>query len=163
MITRGRWLAAATVAAAAVVRSASALAALEPTTPPGPDARPAGDVQRALLRALLAFDDASFPPIDVEHVEARIAVTGDPLANPKYRAAILALDRTGPFPGGAGSFTALSLADARTVVQRWFDSDAVAQRHFIRDVKKVAMIAVYSDPAAWPAIGYAGPFDPSLR
>jgi len=120
-------------------------------------------VQRALLRALLAFDDPAFPRIDIAYVEARIAAIADPLADPRYRAGLLAFDRAGPFPGGGDSFAALALADARAVVARWFDSDAVEQRRFIRDVKQFAMIAVYSDPTVWPAIGYAGPFEPRLR
>jgi hypothetical protein len=142
------------------VRSASALAA---TASPLPAPVPAEDVQRALLRALLAFDDPAFPRIDVAHVEARLAAIADPLADARYRAGLLAFDRAAPFPGGGASFAALALADARAVVQRWFDSDAVEQRRFVRDVKQLAMIAVYSDPAVWPAIGYAGPFEPRLR
>lgn len=115
------------------------------------------------MSALLAFDDPAFAQVDVAHVEARIAAIANPLADPRYRAGLAAFDRAGPFPGFAVSFTSLSLSDARAVVQRWFDSDAVEQRAFIRDVKQLAMIAVYSDPAVWPAIGYAGPFEPRLR
>ena len=142
------------------MRSASALAAGDARSPePGP----AADVQSALLRALLAFDDPAFPGIDVAHVEARIAAIADPLADPRYRAGLLAFDRGGPFPGGGATFASLALADARAVVQRWFDSDHVAERRFIRDVKQLAMIAVYSDQNVWPAIGYDGPFEPRLR
>jgi hypothetical protein len=142
------------------VRSASALAA---AGSPSPEPGHAADVQRGLLRALLAFDDPAFPHIDVAYVEARIAAIADPLADPRYRAGLLAFDRAGPFPNGGASFASLALADARSVVQRWFDSDAVEQRRFIRDVKQLAMIAVYSDQSVWPAIGYAGPFEPRLR
>jgi hypothetical protein len=142
------------------VRSASALAA---TDLPSPAPVPAADVQRALLRALLAFDDPEFPRIDVAHVEERLAAIADPLADARYRAGLLAFDRAAASPGGAASFSSLALTDARAVVRRWFDSDAVEQRRFIRDVKQLAMIAVYSDPAVWAVIGYAGPFEPRLR
>jgi hypothetical protein len=142
------------------VRSASALAA---ASSPSPEPGDAAGVQRALLRALLAFDDPAFPRIDVAHVEARIAKIANPLADPGYRAGLLAFDRAIPFPGGAASFASLPLAGARAVVERWFDSDTVKQRQFIRSVKQFAMIAVYSDPVVWPAIGYGGPFEPRLR
>ena len=143
-----------------MLRSASALA--EPASPVPLPASAAG-VQRALLRALLAFDDPAFPRIDLAHVEARIAAMANPLADARYRAGLAAFDHTGPFPSGVASFSELALPDARAVVQRWFDSDAVGQRRFIRDVKQFAMLAVYSDPVVWAAIHYAGPFEPRLR
>jgi hypothetical protein len=134
---------AAVSAAAFSLRAASAALALPPDTTAA-----AADAQRELLRVLLPFDDASFRALlSLDAVSARVEALFHPLDDPSYAGALVALTR--------------ETATMETAYHVWAEGGDPAKRRFTKAAKAVAMIAVYSDPAMWPAIGYGGPLLPA--
>jgi hypothetical protein len=137
MSTRAAFIA-GVAAVSATLRAASAALALPAITG---DAEAA---QRAIIAAILPFDDPTFAAhVDLERVISRIGALFAPLDDPAYRAAVLVIgsDQRGP-------------AEA---YRAWFSGDDERRRRFALAAKSMAMIAVYSDAAIWPAIGYSGP------
>ena len=153
--SRRRWLGTALASAtAATCGAAGALAAeVAQRSTSAPEA-----VLDALVRALLAFDDPRFPNVTPREIEERMSGVANLLANPAYRAGLSAFDASAS--AASKPFSELPLADARKTVAEWFESPVPQRRGFVSTTKTVALIALYSMPKAWPAIGYAGPFDP---
>ena len=128
---------------AGIAAAATSLKAASAAFAAAPREGDAEGAHRALISAILPFDDPTFGShVSVERVTARVDGLFSPLADPSYRAAVLALED--------GASVAESL-------EAWFYGDDVARRRFAVAAKAMAMIAVYSDDAIWTAIGYTGP------
>jgi hypothetical protein len=119
-------------------------------------------VLRAFVRALLAFDDPRFPNVSLTDIVQRMSAVANLLSDPGYRAGLAAFDASSAGSGASTSFSKLPLAEARQVVEAWLSSPISQRRGFVATTKTVAMIALYSSPAAWQTIGYPGPFDKKL-
>jgi hypothetical protein len=159
--SRRRWLAALAAASAAACSAGNAFAA-ELCQASTLDSQL---VLQALVKAILPFDDPKFPDVRPTDVERRLIGVANLLADPGYRAGLAAFERSGssaPAPVSA-PFSTLSLSDARLVVAQWFASPIAERRAFVSTTKAVAVIALYSMPQVWPAINYAGPFDPKFN
>jgi hypothetical protein len=116
----------------------------------------------ALRRALLIFDELDlFPQLEPPVVLAeRAAHAGadtpiDQLAHTDARAYAAFLTASGL--SGHGSFTALAPAQRLGYLRLWGQSAFLAKRRFYQSAKGLVMIAAYSTPELWAAIGYAGP------
>lgn len=151
-LDRRRFLTGAFACAAAVTEASRALAAV----PSAPSAAPPDAIQRSLLRAIIPFEDPQLGALRPEDVGARIGSIFQASSDASYRSGLAAFGAIVKQSTGE-SFSQLSLERARGVVDAWLTSPAVEQRRFMSTVKALAMVALYSDPTVWPAIGYAGP------
>ena len=151
-IDRWRFLTGAFACAAAVTDASRALAAV----PYQPASESPEAIQRSLLLAIVPFEDPRLAGLQPLVIAARIAAIFRLSSDAEYRAGLSAFGSLVRQSTGE-TFSQMPLDRARRVVDAWLTSRSIEQRRFISTVKALAMIAVYSDPAVWPAIGYAGP------
>jgi hypothetical protein len=113
------------------------------------------DAFGSLRLGLWVFDDTALFP---EHLEP--FVDGERKLGSNERALDLAIahDREAFQKAGvSGAFSELDLAGRRRYLNLWAKSAFTLRRQFYRSGKILTMIATYSLPEMWAAIGYEGP------
>jgi hypothetical protein len=115
---------------------------------------------RALFDALVAHEDGGLPdPAAIGAIEeydrllARLP-REDALL---YRAALVLLEWE-PLLRLAGRFSRLGVAARRAHLERWARSRLLPLRAGYAALKTLALLAYYTRPETWPAMGYDGPW-----
>lgn len=117
-----------------------------------------------LQQALLFFDDVELFPEAIPAILAEerrvlrgqtgldLLLAGSVRRDRQFFAAFRSTSGPGPL-----RFTDLSLGRRREYFQIWSGSGFSVKRRFARSSRDLAMIAAYSLPEVWAAIGYEGP------
>jgi hypothetical protein len=119
---------------------------------------------RALARALIAGPEDGGPPLDPGSDEVLAAVEGVLRTVPRdERLGCRLLFATAPYlpvllGPERGRIDRISLAGARATLERARLSRFLLLRYMIFCLKSVFMLAYFSRPAVWPAMGYDGPY-----
>ncbi len=117
----------------------------------------------ALFDALIAHEDGGLP--DPHAIGAIEAYDGQLARLPRedaraVRALLFLLEWAAPalLAGRARRFSRLALGDRRALLDRAARSRVGLLRTAAAALRKLALLAYYSRPATWPAIGYDGPW-----
>lgn len=114
----------------------------------------------ALLDALIAHEDGALP--DPRTIGAVEAIERQLVRLPREDAlllrALLVLIEWAPLARHGRRFSRLDLGRRRAFFEGWATSRLLPLRAAYAALKALVMISYWTRPAAWPAIGYDGPW-----
>lgn len=88
--------------------------------------------------------------------EGVVGAAADAVLAEREAADLRAFHALRPQPGGA-RFSSAEISLARGYLALWGHSEFLMRRRIYRAVRSMILVAAYSLPAHWPAIGYDGP------